>query len=260
MTRSLLVDDRGPVRLLTLNRPEARNAIDDALATAIGAALGELDSDDGLRVGVITGSAPGFSAGMDLKAFAAGQRGQVPGRGFAGVTRHPPRKPLVAAIEGFALAGGLEIALACDLIVAARDARLGLPEPRLGIVAAAGGLLRLPARIPYHVATEMLLTGRPIDGGRAAELGLVTRATEPGAALQEALGLAAEIAGNGPTAIDVSKRILALATPWPTEEVWRRHDELAVLALESAEAQEGAEAFAQRRPPAWRAGYEEERR
>lgn len=252
MTEGLIVEDRARIRVLTLNRPEARNSIDDALAAAIGRSLSDFDGDETLRVGVITGTAPGFSAGMDLKAFAAGQRGQVPGRGFAGLARHPPRKPLVAAIEGFALAGGLEIALACDLIVAARDARLGLPEPRLGIVAAAGGLLRLPARIPYHVATEMLLTGRTIDGARAADLGLVTRATDPGTALDEAMALAGEIAQNGPTAIEISKQILALASVWPTEEVWRRHDALAAAALESDEAREGAEAFAQRRVPAWR--------
>jgi enoyl-CoA hydratase len=251
MTEALLIEDRERVRVLTINRPAVRNAIDDPLADAIGRALSQLDTDESLRVGVITGAAPGFSAGMDLKAFARGQRGQVAGRGFAGVTRHPPRKPLVAAIEGFALAGGLEIALACDIIVAARDAQLGLPEPRLGIVAAAGGLLRLPARIPYHVATLLVLTGRPIDGARAGELGLVSRVTEPGEAFEEAMVLAAEIAQNGPTAIEMSKRILARATLWPTEEDWQHNDRLAAVALESEEAQEGAAAFAQRRRPAW---------
>ena len=253
MSGPLLVTDRGPVRVLTLNRPQVCNAVDDALADAIASALAQLDDDSALRVGIITGTPPGFCAGMDLKAFARGERARIPGRGFAGLTRHPPRKPLIAAIEGFAVAGGLEIALACDLIVTACDATLGLPEPGLGIVAAAGGLLRLPARIPYHLATEMLLTGQPIDGARAAEIGLASRATEPGEALAAALELAARIASNSPAAIEVSKRLLPLATAHPNEEVWRAHDALAMPALESADAHEGATAFAEHRPPAWRA-------
>jgi enoyl-CoA hydratase len=159
---------------------------------------------------------------------------------------------VIAAVEGFALAGGLEIALACDIIVAASDARLGLPEVQRGIVAAAGGLLRLPARIPYHVAAEMILTGAPIDGTRAHVLGLVSRLVEPGAALAEAMRVAELVARNGPLAVAVSKRIMPMAAAWPTEEAWRRHDALARVALESADAREGAVAFAERRAPVWK--------
>ena len=255
MSPPLLVEDRGPIRILTLNRPAARNAIDDATTIALVEALTQLDHDTGLRVGIITGAPPGFCAGMDLKAFARGERSRVPHGGFAGLTRHPPAKPLIAAIEGFAIAGGLEIALACDLIVAGEDAVLGLPEPSLGIVAAAGGALRVPARIAYHRATELLLTGRPISGQRAAEIGLITRSVEPGTALSVALDLATAIAANSPHAIRITKALLGLATVSPSEDVWRAHDEIAIPALESDEAREGATAFTQHRPPAWRTDH-----
>ena len=248
----LRVESAGRIWVLTLDRPHARNAIDDALAAALAAAVDAFEADPEARVAVITGSPPGFSAGMDLKAFAAGERGLAADRGFAGLTRVTPAKPVVAAIEGFALAGGLEIALACDLIVAARDARLGLPEARLGIVAAAGGALRLPARIPHHVAMEMLLTGAPIDASRAGALGLVNRVTEPGEALATAVELAGEIAANGPIAIAVTRRLVELSPFALTADVWSTHDELASVALSSAEALEGARAFAERREPSWR--------
>jgi len=252
MADLLLVERRGPVCLLTLNRPESRNAINDALAFAVADALTTFDADPLLRVAVITGAPPGFSAGMDLKAFAAGERGVAGTGGFAGITRQPPEKPIIAAVEGFALAGGLEIALACDLIVSARDARFGLPEVRLGIVAAAGGLLRLPSRIAYHAAAELVLTGAPIDAERAYALGLVNRLTGPGAALETALVLASEIAQNGPTALAVTKRLLTRAAGSPTSEDWDEHDAVAEIALGSDEAREGAIAFAERREPSWR--------
>src|SRR5918912_3862196 len=162
-----LLERRGRVLQITLNRPDARNAVNSALAQQLASALDELDSDPELSVGVLTGAGKGFSAGMDLKAFVAGDRPHVGDRGFAGITRRSATKPLIAAVAGFAVTGGLQIALSCDLIVAARDARLGIAEVKRGLVAAAGALIRLPGRIPYHVAMELALTGEFIDGARA---------------------------------------------------------------------------------------------
>ena len=166
------------------------------MAEGIGAALDELDADAGLSIGVITGAGKGFCSGMDLKAFVAGESPVVADRGFAGITQRAAAKPLIAAVEGFAVAGGLEVALACDLIVAARGARLGIPEVKRSLVAAGGGLLRLPRMLPRNVAMEMALTGDPIDAERAHELGLVNRLAEPGEALEAALELAAAIAAE----------------------------------------------------------------
>ena len=188
--------------LITLNRPDARNAVNLAVAEGIAAALDELDGDDALSVGVLTGAGKGFCAGMDLKAFVSGERPWVADRGFAGIVRRPPVKPLIAAIEGFAVAGGLEIALACDLIVAARGAKLGIPEVKRSLVAAGGALLRLPRRIPYHAAMELALTGDPIAAERAAELGLVNRLAEPGGAVEAALAARQGDRGQRPPCAD----------------------------------------------------------
>ena len=188
---AVLTEADGGVLLITLNRPDARNAVNAALANGVAAALDRLDDDDDLQVGILTGAGKGFSAGMDLKAFVAGESPFVEGRGFAGIVQGPPSKPLIAAIEGFAVAGGFEIALACDLIVAARGARLGIPEVKRSLVAAGGALLRLPRRIPYHLAMELALTGDPITAERAAEYGLVNRLAEPGEAVAAARELAA---------------------------------------------------------------------
>jgi enoyl-CoA hydratase len=250
MTR--VEESSGGVLVITIDRPEARNAIDRATAEAIAAALDRLDAEAGLRAGVITGAGGYFSAGMDLKAFAAGERPHAGGRGFAGIVERPPAKPLIAAIEGFALAGGFEIALACDLIVAARGARLGIPEVKRSLVAAGGALLRLPARIPYHVATELALTGDPITAERAHGLGLVNRVAEPGAALEAALELAGTIVANGPLALAATKRVLAEAPGWPAGEAWARQAEIAGPVFASDDAREGAAAFAEKRPPVWR--------
>jgi enoyl-CoA hydratase/carnithine racemase len=248
----VLTERRDGVLLITLNRPEQRNAVDAALARGIAAALDELDGAPELRVGVLTGAGKGFCAGMDLKAFVAGERPHVGDRGFAGITQRASEKPLIAAIEGFAVAGGLEVALACDLIVAARGARLGIPEVKRGLVAAAGALLRLPRRIPYHLAMELALTGEPIDAERAAAVGLVNRLVEPGEALAEALALAAALAANGPLALAASKRILVESAGWPLEEQWARQGEIAGPVLLSEDAREGAIAFAEKRAPVWR--------
>jgi enoyl-CoA hydratase len=173
------VESDGDVLVITIDRPEARNAVNLTVAEGIAAALDRLDSDAELRVGILTGAGGTFCAGMDLKAFVAGERPYVAERGFAGIVQGPPRKPIIAAVEGWALAGGFEIALACDLIVAARDARFGIPEVKRGLVAAGGALIRLPRRIPYHVAMELALTGDPVGAERAYELGIASRLTEP---------------------------------------------------------------------------------
>jgi len=248
---AVLTEERDGILLVTLNRPQQRNAVNLAVAEGIAAALDRLDGAPELRVGVLTGAGKGFCAGMDLKAFVAGERPYVAGRGFAGIMQRPPIKPLIAAIEGFAVAGGFEIALACDLIVAARGARLGTPEVKRGLVAAGGALLRLPRRIPYHLAMELALTGEPIDAERGFEVGLVNRLAEPGGALATASELAATVAANGPLATAASKRILVEAPGWGEDELWERQAEIADPVRDSVDAREGALAFAEKRPPRW---------
>jgi enoyl-CoA hydratase/carnithine racemase len=252
MGDEVLTERRGHLLQITLNRPDARNAVNAALAEQLAAALETLDGDEELRVGVLCGAGKGFSAGMDLKAFVAGESPHVEGRGFAGITRRSADKPLIAAIEGFAVAGGLEIALSCDLIVAAKDARLGIAEVKRGLVAAAGALFRLPQRIPYTAAMELALTGEFIDGQRAYELGLINRSTEPGAALDTALELAETVSQNAPLALVASKRIVSQANGWDEAEAWQHSDEIAGPVMVSADAREGATAFAEKRPPEWK--------
>jgi enoyl-CoA hydratase len=247
----VLTERRDGVLLITLNRPEARNAVNLALAEGLAAALDELDDSSDLGAGVLTGAGKGFSAGMDLKAFVAGERPWVGDRGFAGIVQRASRKPLIAAIEGFGVAGGLEVALACDLIVAARGAKLGIPEVKRSLVAAAGALRRLPQRLPYGVAMELALTGDPIDAERAYELGLVNRLAEPGGAVDAALELAAAIARNGPLALEATKATLQQQADWTETEFWQRQAELAEPVMRSEDAREGATAFAEKREPVW---------
>jgi enoyl-CoA hydratase len=218
----------------------------------VAAALDELDGDDGLSVGVLTGAGGFFCAGMDLGAFVKGESPHVGDRGFAGITRRSARKPLIAAIEGFAVAGGMEIALACDLIVAARGARMGIPEAKRSLVAAGGALLRLPRRMPYHVVMELALTGDPLPAERFHELGLVNRLVEPGGAVHEALALAAALAKNGPLALAASKRILQEQFDWTSDSMWERQGEIAGPVMTSEDAREGASAFKEKRAPVWR--------
>lgn len=243
---------RDGVLVVTIDRPEARNAINRAVAEGMAAALDRLDADESLACGVITGAGGTFCAGMDLKAFLAGEIPIVEGRGFAGIVEQPSVKPLIAAVEGFALAGGFEVALACDLVVASRQARFGLPEVTRGLVAAGGGLVRLAARIPLPIAMEWGLTGDLVDAERAYQVGLVNRLTEPGAALDEALALAARIAGNGPLAVRASKRIMAECSDWSAAETFPKMAEINAPVRASADAREGALAFQQKRPPVWR--------
>ncbi|MEQ4498303.1 crotonase/enoyl-CoA hydratase family protein [Nocardioides kribbensis] len=244
------VEDVGAVRVVTLDRPAVRNALDLPTATALAEALDGLDDDPGLAVGVLTGAGGHFCAGMDLKAFlATGQRPEVPGRGL-GFTRRPPVKPLVAAVEGTALAGGFEIVLACDLVVAALDARLGLPEARLGLVAGAGGLLRLSARVPRAVAMRCALTGEPFSAQEAERWGLVNEVTPPGEALDRALALARQVAASAPGSLRASKELLDRRLAPSADDVARQDELLEALAA-SDDAREGARAFAEKRPPVW---------
>ncbi|HZO37086.1 MAG TPA: crotonase/enoyl-CoA hydratase family protein [Solirubrobacteraceae bacterium] len=251
MNDVVLTERHGGVLVITLNRPEVRNAVDLAMAEGIAGALDALDRDDAV-VGVITGAGGTFCAGMDLKALANSGRLRIGDRGFAGITERAAEKPLIAAVEGFAVGGGLEIALSCDLIVAARDAKLGLPEVKRGLVAAAGGLLRLSRRVPYHVAMELALTGDLYLAERLYGVGLVNRMTEPGAALETALDLARRIGSNAPLSLQASKRILASAPEWPMSEAWQRQAEIAEPVFDSDDASEGARAFAEKRDPVWR--------
>ena len=251
-TDAVLTEPRDGVLIITINRPDQRNAVNAAVAEGIAAALDRLDGEEALALGVLTGAGKGFCAGMDLKAFVAGESPYAADRGFAGITRRASDKPLIAAVEGFAVAGGLEVALACDLIVAARGAKLGVPEVKRSLVAAGGALLRLPRALPRGVAMEMALTGDPISAERGFELGLVNRLAEPGSALDTALGLAAAIVPNGPLALTATKRILRDSPDWPDAEFFDRQQAIAAPVQTSEDAREGATAFAEKRPPVWR--------
>ncbi|MBN9098660.1 MULTISPECIES: crotonase/enoyl-CoA hydratase family protein [unclassified Pseudonocardia] len=249
---SVLVSSTEGVAVVTINRPHRRNAVDAATAALIAAAFDELDADPELRVGVLTGAGGYFSAGMDLRAYAeTGDRPVDARRGGFGIVGRPPRKPLIAAVEGPALGGGFEIALACDLIVAGESAVFGLPEVRRGLVASGGGMLRLPERIPRNLATEAVLTGRPFSAARCAELGLVNAVVPDGDALRAARELAAEIAANAPLAVQASKAVMGAAPDWTAAERFARQEELIGPVRASADAQEGARAFAEKRPPRW---------
>jgi enoyl-CoA hydratase len=248
----VLTEAEGGVLLITLNRPEARNAVNAALAEGVGSALDRLDADDDLRVGIVTGAGGTFCSGMDLKAFVKGERPWVGDRGFAGIAQRSARKPLIAAVEGYALAGGFEVALSCDLIVAARDARFGIPEVKRGLAAAAGGLIRLPKRIPYHLAMELALTGEFVDAERAAAWGIVNRVAEPGRAVDAARALAETIARNGPLAVAASKQVVQSAGDWTEAEAWAKQGEITGPVFASEDAQEGARAFAEKRDPRWK--------
>jgi enoyl-CoA hydratase len=248
----VLTERRGNVLVITLNRPEVRNAVNAALAAGVAGALDELDADDSLSVGVLTGAGGFFCAGMDLGAFVKGESPWFGDRGFAGIAQRSARKPLIAAIEGFAVAGGMEIALACDLIVAAKGAKMGIPEAKRSLIAAGGALLRLPKRMPYHVVMELALTGDPLLAERFHELGLVNRLTEPGGAVEAALELAGQLAKNGPLALAASKRILQEQFDWSTAEMWEKQGAIAGPVMASEDANEGASAFKEKRDPVWK--------
>jgi len=247
----VLVERHGAVQVITINRPQAKNALNAAVAAKVAEAVDELDASDELWVGVLTGAGGTFSSGMDLKAFLRGERPSIEGRGLCGITMTPPRKPLVAAVEGWALAGGFELLLACDLVVAARTARFGVPEVKRSLVAAGGAALLLPRRVPFAIALELLLTGEPFGAERAAEVGLVNRLTDEGGALDGALELAATIAANGPLAVAATKRIARSSADWTVDEGWAQQAEIIQPVFSSEDAKEGATAFAEKRAPVW---------
>jgi enoyl-CoA hydratase len=249
--QAILTEERDGLLIITINRPDARNAVNGDVATGMAEALDRLDAEADLRVGIVTGAGGYFSAGMDLKAFVQGQSPYAGDRGFAGITQRAAKKPLIAAVEGFALAGGFEIALSCDLIVASREARFGIPEVKRSLVAAAGALLRLPKRIPYHLAMELALTGEPISAERAHEIGIVNRLAEPGSALDAAIEVANKIVKNAPLALMASKEILENAVDWTEAEGWAKQGEISGPVFTSEDAREGATAFAEKREPVW---------
>jgi len=238
---------RGRVLVITLNRPDVRNALDTALTTGLLAAVEQLDSDPELSVGVLHGAGTTFCAGMDLKAFAK----EGPPKGLDEFFRGGPRKPLIAAVEGAALGGGLEVALVCDLIVAARDVKLGVPEARVGLFAAGGGLMRLSRRIPYHVAMRMALAATPLTAEEAEQYGLVNVVAESGQALTRALELAEDVAANAPLSLEASKALIRDTYGMPDEDFWQHQVQFVKRVFRSADAKEGPRAFAERRAPEW---------
>jgi enoyl-CoA hydratase len=252
VSEAVLTEVDGPVAVVTIDRPAARNAVNEAVASAMAAALDDLDSRTEIRVIVLTGAGGTFCAGMDLKGFLTGENPQAGGRGFGGIVERPPAKPVIAAVEGYALAGGFEIALACDLIVASEEAAFGLPEVTRGLVAAAGGLLRLPRRIPYHLAMEIALTGGRVSAARLQRAGLITRLVPAGQALDQARQLALLIAENAPLALEATKRVVVESADWPSADAFARQNEITAPVFSSADATEGAASFAEKRAPVWR--------
>jgi enoyl-CoA hydratase len=244
---AVLTERRGRVLLITLNRPEAMNSINGALSHGLWAAVQDLNSDSGLTAAVLTGAGRGFSAGMDLKAFA---RGEDIGPMMEFIQKGA-EKPLIAAIEGFALAGGLELALSCDLLVAAKGSKLGVPEVNVGLFAAGGGLLRLPSRVGYGRAMEMAITGDPISAEEAAELGLVARLAEPGTAVDAAMALAERVARNAPLAVAASKQLIKATQGLTEAEFWKIQSPMQASVFTSNDAKEGPTAFAEKRAPKW---------
>jgi enoyl-CoA hydratase len=247
----VLTEIRDGVLIVTLNRPEAKNAATKLLSEMVAAAMDQLDNDDDLRVGIITGAGGTFCSGMDLKGFLRGETPFVPGRGFAGLTEAPPKKPLIAAVNGYALAGGFEIMLACDLVVANKDAKFGIPEAKRGLAAAAGGLVRLPRQITPRLAMELALTGDFVTAGRAYEMGLINRVTD-GDALDGALELAASITANGPLAVAASKRVIVESREWSEADMWKKQGQTLGNLFMTEDAREGAAAFAEKRKPNWK--------
>ena len=247
----ILVEEIGRTLVVTINRPRQRNALTRAASQRIADALDHLDASARLTVGVITGAGGTFCSGMDLKRFMAGEAASIPGRGFGGITQAPPVKPLIAAVEGYALAGGFELVLACDMTVAAQDATFGLPEIKRGLVARGGGLIRLPLRIPRALAMELILTGDMLSAERAAQLGLVNRIVPHGQARDGALALALAIAANAPLAVTASKRVLTDSASWPADEWFTRQASITDPVFDSEDAKEGARAFAEKRQPQW---------
>jgi enoyl-CoA hydratase len=245
---------RGRVALLTINRPEARNAVNGAVANGMEEAIDRLEADDEVWVGIVTGTGPVFSAGADLKAVADGTAAQMSTKrgGFAGIARRERTKPLIAAVNGAALAGGCEIVLSCDLVVASTESRFGIPEVKRSLVAGAGGLFRLPRALPKNVAMELALTGDPIDAQRAYDLGLVNRLAEPDTLIETAIALADQICANAPLAVRASRDIVLRGMLADDDTAWRITNEAFAAVAQSEDFAEGPRAFIEKRAPAWK--------
>jgi len=252
MTDEVLVEHVDGMVVITINRPDQRNAVNRAVSYGVCEAIDEMDRNPDLRVGILTGAGGNFCSGMDLKAFLRGESTRVEGRGIMGLARTPPKKPLIAAVEGYALAGGFESMLVCDLVVAARNASFGIPEVKRGLAAAAGGLMRLPRLIPQRIAMEMALTGDMFPAERLYQYGLINALVEPGQALEEAKKLARRIMANAPMSVAASKRVIVEQRDWLIAEMFDRQEEITGPVLKSHDAREGAAAFAERRPAVWR--------
>lgn len=248
----VLTDIKDGVITITLNRPEAKNAVNRALAEGVAAAIDELENNPELRVGILTGAGGTFCSGMDLKAFVSGEVPIIEGRGLAGLCEYTTKKPLLAAVEGYALAGGFEVAISCDLIVAADDAKFGIPEVKRGLAAGAGGLVKLPKQIPPRIAKELALTGDFISAQRAYELGLINTIANPGDALAAARALAQRISANGPLAVTASKAVIDYAQDWTSDVMFGEQQKLIQPVFTSEDAIEGATAFAEKRAPQWK--------
>ena len=247
-------DKRGPYAVVKINRPEARNAVNPAVAQGIEAAIDEIESDDSIWVGILTGEPPVFCAGADLKEINAGNAGGLATAkgGFAGIVQRERTKPIIAAVDGPALAGGTEIVLSCDLVVASTTAAFGIPEVKRSLVAGAGGLFRLGRKIPLNVAMELALTGDPIGAEAAHHHGLAQAVDEPGEALEVATALADQICANAPVAVRETRKIVIEATNAPDEIGWKMSMEGMVAAMRSEDFAEGLTAFIEKRPPQWK--------
>ncbi len=251
MSDEVLVEHDEGLVVITINRPQVKNAVNRAVSYGVCEAIDEMERRDDLRLAILTGAGGNFCTGMDLKAFAAGEVTRVEGRGILGIVNSPPKKPLIAAVEGYALAGGFEAVLACDLLVASRTAMFGLPEARRGLMAAAGGLLRLPRVIPSRIAMEMALTGDLVSAERLDRYGLINRLVEPGQALAQAKAMARQILANAPLSVLRSKQVMVEQRDWPLDQQFARQDDVLGDFRASNDAQEGARAFIEKRPPRW---------
>lgn len=251
MTSEVLVEHDDGLVIITINRPQVKNAVNRAVSYGVCEAIDEMERRPDLRLAILTGAGGNFCSGMDLKAFSQGEVTRVEGRGILGIALTPPKKPLIAAVEGYALAGGFESVLACDLLVASRTALFGLPEAKRGLAAMAGGLLRLPRLIPPRIAMEIALTGEMVSAERLYQYGLINALVEPGAALEEAKRMARTILANAPLSVQLSKRVIVEQRDWPLAEMFERQEAITGGVLGSNDAKEGALAFVERRPPRW---------
>ncbi len=251
MTQEVLVEHDDGLVIITINRPQVRNAVNRAVSYGVCEAIDEMEARPDLRLAILTGAGGNFCAGMDLAAYSRGESTRVEGRGILGIAYTPPKKPLIAAVEGYALAGGFEVVLACDLLVASRTAQFGLPEAKRGLAAAAGGLLRLPRLIPPRIAMELALTGDMVSAQRLDQFGLVNKLVEPGQALEEAKKLARRILANAPMSVALSKRVIVEQRDWSLQQMFSRQHEVLGHVLTSNDAKEGALAFVQKRPAQW---------